>query len=135
MLEFVSSRLWGSLTIVSARELHLILAEAFLAQNDLTNFALEINAVRGLDGLTAYDPNDPTHPAALTMLQFERQVNLFLGGRRLNDHYRFGVRADLWRDDGDAVRNWGVLFPITNVELESNPCVRDPSRPECQPSG
>jgi hypothetical protein len=62
------------------------------------------------------------------MLEYERQVNLFLQSRRLQDLYRFGLSADVWLPGTDAAVAPGTLFPITQVELLSNPyCVKDPA--------
>ena len=64
------------------------------------------------------------------MLQYERQVNLFLQNRRLQDLYRFGIRADVWQTSPptQAVSAAGTTFPITQVELLANPyCAANPS--------
>ncbi len=119
---------YGSLTVVSKREMYLILAEAKLAQNDSVGAATFINNIRALNQksaadttkLTPYDPNNAAHPRALAMYQHERRVNLFLQGRRLADHYRFGVPADKWPANAEAVLLPGTVFPITNTEILAN---------------
>jgi len=119
---------YGSLTVVSKREMYLILAEAKLAQNDSVGAATFINNIRALNQksaadttkLTPYDPNNAAHPRALAMYQHERRVNLFLQGRRLADHYRFGVPADKWPVNAEAVLLPGTVFPITNTEILAN---------------
>ena len=118
--DFVAGVQYGSLTVVSSREMYLILAEARLAQNDSTGAATFINDIRALDALTPYDPLNPAHPRALAMYQHERRVNLFLQGRRLADHYRFGIPADKWPGTAEAVRQPGTVFPITNTEILAN---------------
>jgi hypothetical protein len=118
--EFKGSRQYGPLTIVSAREIRLILAEAALAQNDVSGAVTQINAVRALDALPAYDPAAPGAPTPLAMLKHERRVNLFLQGRRLLDMYRFGEVSPLWQNNAEAVRVPGVLLPIADVERNSN---------------
>lgn len=119
--EFVTGVQYGSLTVVSAREMYLILAEARLAQNDSLGAATFINDIRALNaGLTPYDPLNPAHPRALAMYQHERRVNLFLQGRRLADHYRFGVAADAWPLNAEARLQPGTVFPITNTERLAN---------------
>ncbi|HYT67309.1 MAG TPA: RagB/SusD family nutrient uptake outer membrane protein [Vicinamibacterales bacterium] len=121
--EFVAGVQYGPLTVVSSRELYLILAEARLAQNDSVGAATFINNIRALvaaDSLTPYDPLNAAHPRALAMLQHERRVNLFLQGRRLADHYRFGVPADKWPANAEAVQQPGTVFPITNTEILAN---------------
>jgi len=130
-----ATQLYGALTVVSARELYLILAEAGLATGDTLTatgqFAVNINAVRALNGLTAYDPANAAHPRPLAMLTYERKANLFLQGRRLHDLYRFGARADQWQATtpvAEAVSAPGTFFPITQIELLANPyCVANPS--------
>jgi len=130
-----ATQLYGPLTVVSARELYLILAEAGLAAGDTLSatgqFAANINAVRTLNALPAYDPANAAHPRPLVMLKYERKVNLFLQGRRLHDLYRFGDRADQWQATtpvAEAVSAPGTFFPITQIELLANPyCVANPS--------
>jgi len=116
----------GFFTIVSDRELLLILAESALATNDLVTFATRINAVRSLDALPPWTGQVP----ALEILKFERQANLFLQMRRLADLYRFGLKVAQWSADPNfksAFDTPGVLFPIPNVERLANPCVANPS--------
>lgn len=126
--DFVAGVRYPSLTMLSARELHLIVAEAALAQNDSIAEAASINAIRTLDGLTAWNPLNAAHPRALAMLQHTRRVNTFLQGRRLQDHYRFRQIADLWQGSSDAVTQPGTVFPITITELLANPyCVANPT--------
>ena len=135
VVEFVgtsATQNYQPLTALSERELHLILAEAALAQGDTIapadSFSAHINYRRVLDGLASYDPANPAHPRPLAMLIYERQVNLFLQGRRLEDLYRFGLKADNWQSGTDAVTTPGTVFPITQVELLANPyCVKDPA--------
>jgi hypothetical protein len=123
--------LYTPLTVLSARELYLILAEAALAAGDSTTEASYINQVRSLNSLPAYDPTNAAHPRPLAMLKYERKANLFLQARRLHDLYRFSERADLWSTTtpiAEAVSTPGTFFPITDVELISNPyCVANPA--------
>lgn len=112
----------ASMIEMSARELHLIIAENALANADTGTFATQINAVRTLDGLTAWDENAPQVPAA-TILEHERNVNLMWQGRRLADHYRFGNQDPLWLPSSVAAESPGTLFPITITEIRSNPNV------------
>lgn len=126
--DFITGGQYGSLTVVSKREMYLILAEARLAQNDSVGAAGFINLIRVLNSksatdttrLTPYDPLNPAHPRALAMYQHERRVNLFLQGRRLADHYRFGVPADKWPANAEARLQPGTVFPITNTERLAN---------------
>jgi len=65
---------------------------------------------------------------ALDLLKYERQVNLFLQGRRLSDEYRFGIPADIWQPGQEALTLPGTFLPITNSERLANPaCLADPS--------
>ena len=66
------------------------------------------------------------------MLEHSRATNLFLGGRRLNDMYRFGVDDPRWASDPtviDALECTGVLFQITNTERAANPLIT--GQPAC----
>jgi len=116
---FLTNTRWGPLTFLSARELHLIVAEAALAANDTTGFRNAINAERTFDGLTAYT-GVVGQPTALAMLQYERQRNLFLQGRRLFDEYRFAVNADIWQAGSEAITAPGTFLPITITERLAN---------------
>ncbi len=114
------------LTIISAKEMHLILAEAALAQGNATETRTRINAARSLEALPAWDG---TTPAARDMLIYERQVNLFLQGRRLADMYRFGLKfvedpatGDGWLSTSIAAKK-ACFFPIAAIEQRSNPMV------------
>jgi hypothetical protein len=118
---------YAAVPVLSVRELHLIIAEARLAAADTSGFTTEINAVRALNtGLPSYDPSNPNHPTPLAMLQHERRVNLFIQGRRLWDHYRFGVPSEQWVAGSEAITKPGILLPITITELQSNPCIVSP---------
>jgi hypothetical protein len=122
---FVTNTRFGPLTFLSARELHLIVAEAALAAGDTTGFQNAINAERALDGLTDYTGTGPT---ALAMLQYERQRDLFMQGKRLFDEYRFGVNADTWQTGSEAIATPGTFLPITITERTSNSfCLADPA--------
>jgi len=117
--QFVADFLYPPLTIVSAREMHLILAESALASGDDVTAVTHINAVRAFKGSTAYDP--ATHAqSVLEMLQHERRVNLFFQPtRRIWDMYRFGDMADSWGPGSDATRT-GQMFVIGQSERISN---------------
>ena len=105
------------ITIASAREMHLILAEAALAANDIPNFTLHINRLRALDGLTPWGGQIP----ALEILKHSRKVNLFLQGRRLADMYRFGEQSPQWSANSTAALSPGTFFPVTCIEIRSHP--------------
>ena len=108
--------LYPEYPIVSGREMHLIIAESALAGGDNATFTAHINKIRALDGLTNYagqiDAND--------MLEHTRRVNLFLQGRRLADHYRFGSPSEYWIPTSPATNSPGSFFPITISEIQAN---------------
>ncbi len=104
---------YAPITIVSAREMHLIIAEGKKATGDDTGCIAELNKIRALDGLAAYTTED-----AGAALQHERRANLFIQGRRLQDMYRFGATSITWKID---VRSGaGVFFPIPISEIRAN---------------
>lgn len=111
---FTDADQYADMTIVSAREMHLILAEVALAQGDEEAFAEHINDLRDLDGLAPFvDQVDP-----MELLVNQRQANLFLQGRRLADHYRFDELSPNWTNERDTP---GTFFPITITEIRANP--------------
>jgi hypothetical protein len=114
--EFVAGGQYPPLTVVSARELYLILAEVALAEARDPDAERWINAVRDLDGLTPAAGQLPLRE----LLEHERRVSLFLQGRRLADHYRFGVVDAAWQAGSDAVQQPGTFFPIAEIERLSN---------------
>jgi hypothetical protein len=112
-----------TLTVFSAREMHLIIAEDALANDELTTFADEINAVRRLDGLTDWTPASVV--SARDMLIHERRVNLLLQGHRLNDMYRFGIKSRYWEPTRPAYTTPGTFFGMSIEEIEAN-CYLNP---------
>lgn len=116
ILEAAGARNFDPVTVVSARELRLILAEAALATDDTEGFATHINAIRGQDGLTPWDGQVD----ALELLQHTRMANLYKTGRRLNDHYRFGTQSFLWAAGVGAAARPGTLLPIAQIERTAN---------------
>lgn len=119
----------GPFTIVSTRELRLILAEAALAQGNTAEVQNQINLVRALDaGRTAWNG---TSPSPLAMLQYERQVQLWMMRRRLFDMYRFNLKDAKWVPNStyeSAATINGALFPIPNVERLGNKCIDHPEQ-------
>lgn len=115
--EAIAARDWPPLTIVSARELLLILAEAELAANgDTGTFRGYINRIRDLDGLTDYTGQVD----AEDLLRHHRMGGLYFTGRRLNDHYRWGTTSSLWNPNASASTRPGTLFPVAQIERTSN---------------
>ena len=115
-------------TLASWKEMQLILAEAALATGNATEVRTRINAVRAVDALPAWDG---TTPAAQTLLIHERRVNLFLQSRRMQDLYRFGIKADRWLNSNVAFTK-ACFFPISAIERQSNPQAPQPA--EARPS-
>ena len=75
-----------------------------------------INKIRSLDGLSDYSGQiDST-----VMLEYARRVNLFMQGRRLSDHYRFGSVSEKWIPNSCALTKPGSFFPITISEIQAN---------------
>ena len=112
---WVADRDYPDMTITSAREMHLIIAEAALASGG--DFTSAINALRSLDGLSEYSGQVD----AQDLLIESRQANLFIQGRRLADMYRFGLTSPNWIPESDAVRTPGSFLPITAIEIRANP--------------
>ena len=114
---FTGANLYPLYPVVSAREMHLIIAEDALSKNDLSTYTEHINAIRALDDLTPYAGQID----AVELLVHTRRVNLFLQGRRIADHYRFNKPSKYWTVNSDATTGPGSLFPITISEIQANP--------------
>lgn len=112
---WVGASLYPDMTIVSAREMHLIAAEGALATGG--DFATPINALRALDGLSEFTGQVD----ATELLAHSRQANLFIQGRRLADLYRFGQSSPSWTNVSDAMQTPGSFLPITAIEIRANP--------------
>jgi hypothetical protein len=122
----------GNLPILSAREMHLILAEDALARSDAAAFAANINVARGWGGLNDWTPASGV--SEQDILIHERQVNLYMQMRRLNDMYRFGIQGDMWQAASPAVTAPGTFWPITKAEIDAN-CHINPDWPSDVPCG
>lgn len=114
--EFTSAREYANYTVLSARELHLIVAEDAAARGDADGFTAAVNNLRVLDDLTDYNGQI----TEIDLIEHSRRVNLFLQGQRLADLYRFESESPNW---SSARVNIGAFFPITNSEITSNPNV------------
>ena len=113
---FQSNTQYPDLRQVSAREMLLIRAEHALAGGSTPNFTTHINTLRALDGLTPF----AGQVTALALLIHSRATNLFLGGRRLADHYRFGDPSAEWIPGSEALTSPGTFFPIAVLECRAN---------------
>jgi hypothetical protein len=118
--EFIAGVQYAPQTVIGTRELHLILAEAALARNDIPDFTTSINAVRALDSMEPYDPG--TAPVTPTqVLIHTRLTNLFQQPmRRLADLYRFNIDVEDWDPSSEAATQPGTVFPISDEERLSN---------------
>ena len=113
---FVASNQYANIPLISARELHLIIAEHEAAIGNTSGFSEAINTLRAIDDLSGYNGQIPE----TELIEYSRKVNLFLQGRRLADLYRFGKTSPQW--NLSRVTS-GAFFPITNSEITSNPNV------------
>ncbi|MFQ5703635.1 MAG: hypothetical protein ACE5HT_06405 [Gemmatimonadales bacterium] len=128
MTQFESKERFADLTVLSAREMYLIMAEDALARGVVTggnSFESNVNTVRNMGGMSDWVDGGVGMPTAQDMLVHERRVNLFLQGRRLNDMYRFGVQSAMWQPSRSAVTSPGTFLPITKIELDAN-CFLNP---------
>lgn len=112
-------------TVVSAREMHLLLAEAALQAGNTVGFQTAINNLRAYDGLTPWTPLSSV--SALDILMHSRRVNLFLQGKRLRDMYRFGYKDPQWQSISTAFRFSGCMLVIPIAESGPNPNVKPPN--------
>ena len=134
MTPFEDGISYGDLPILSAAEMHLIIAENALANGDMVTFATNINAPRAWASMPAWVDGGAGMPTAIDMLAYERSVELFLSMRRLNDLYRFGIQSDNWQASSHAVTSPGTFFPITKAEIDAN-CHINPDWPSNVPCG
>ena len=121
--QFVADFLYPSVRVVTARELHLILAEADIAAGG--DGEDELNYVRALKSggfeHTPYNAANPLHPEPIDLLRHERRANLFnMPTLRLWDMYRFGELSPRWGGVSDAATTPGQVFVIGQNERVSN---------------
>ena len=108
---------YASMTMLSAREMHLIIAESeFATGGDNAAFRTAINDLRDFDGLTDYTGQ----VVALDLFKQMRATNTYLQGRRLSDLYRYGEVSPHWRSGSTASTTPGSFLPITRIEIEAN---------------
>ena len=116
----VAAGTYSPTTVVSTREMHLILAEAALA-GVATGGTVQshINTLRALN--STLTPWNGVTPSPQAMVAFSRQSSLFLQGRRLADHYRFSINSAQWLATSQAISAPGTFLPITARECLTNP--------------
>lgn len=117
---YAGASTYWPMTITSAREMRLILAEAALAgAAGAGTVQSQINTVRAMNSaLTAWDG---ATPAPTAMLAYMRKSSLFMSGRRLSDMYRFSQGSPEWLATSQALSAPGTFLPITARECLSNP--------------
>jgi hypothetical protein len=108
----------GSLPVLGAPEMRLIVAEHALAEADTTSFTEQVNLVRASEGLSPWSPTSGV--TAREILIHERRARLYLTGRRLADMYRFGISSDAWDPSSVAATLPGTLYPIAQSEIDVN---------------
>jgi hypothetical protein len=108
-------------TVTSKIEMNLILAEAAMVGSNTTDFTTNINAARASFGLPAWAGT----PSQADILKHSRRTMLFMQGRRLADHYRFGVKSDKWLPTQTAFRK-ACFFPLSYDERLQNPLAPQP---------
>jgi hypothetical protein len=123
--DFAAAQDRSPITVTSSRAMLLIKAENALANSNTGGFSSAINAIRALDALTPWSGQ----VSADSILKYERHVNLYLQGRRLNDMYRFGDTSPFWTPESNASQCPGSLFPISKTERQTNPNVTE--QPAC----
>lgn len=128
--------------VFRSSEMHLIVAEAKIARNDLAGAAADIKALRDARFGTAQPlPNYVSQQQAYAALLNERRVEFAFEGHRWKDIKRLGVRANQGaeRDPIDvavfgmtpslAPTDYRFTLPIPLVEFNGNPNLRSQQNP------
>lgn len=119
---FVAEVQFADIPVVSKAEMRLILAEAAAAGNPDVDFATQINALRELTNPGEEDPlpdwSSSSSVSQRDILISERRVNLYLQGRRLADHYRFGQASPEWTEGVKDTED--TFLPIAITEIRAN---------------
>jgi len=132
MTPFEDDEQYANLPVLSAREMHLILAEDALVRGDDAAFATNINQPRAWGGMS--DWTAASGVSQLDILIYERQVNLYLMMRRIGDMYRFQITGDMWQAHSTSITAPGTFFPISKAEIDAN-CFINPAWPAGVPCG
>jgi len=132
MTPFEDDEQYANLPVLSAREMHLILAEDALVRGDDAAFATNINHPRAWGGMS--DWTAASGVSQLDILIYERQVNLYLMMRRIGDMYRFQITGDMWQAHSTSITAPGTFFPISKAEIDAN-CFINPAWPAGVPCG
>jgi hypothetical protein len=128
--------------VFRSSEMHLIIAEAKIARNDLSGAALDIKTLRDARfGSAQALPVYSSQTAAYAALLNERRVEFAFEGHRWKDIKRLGVRANQGaeRDPIDvaefgmtatlAPNDYRFTLPIPLVEFNGNPELRAQQNP------
>lgn len=128
--------------VFRSSEMHLIVAEAKIARNDLAGAAADIKALRDARfGTPQVLPTYGTQQQAYAALLDERRVEFAFEGHRWKDIKRLGVRANQGavRDPKDvsfygmaaslAPDDFRFTLPIPLVEFDGNPELRSQQNP------
>lgn len=101
-----------------AAEARLILAEGSLLAGDLPQAVTQINLVRAASNLPAFRSSNAS--AIDTQLKYERLVELFAEGRRLQDHRYYNIIPWEW---GEPQKQLGTnrRWPVSDNEIAANP--------------
>ena len=105
------------ITLVSGREMRLIVAESLLRNGDWQAALAAINAIRAEVGVTPWTAANLD--AAWVALKREREIEMWLEGRRLGDLHRW--LADKTPGAVEDMTGRDTCFPIGQNELDSNP--------------
>jgi hypothetical protein len=105
-------------------EAQLILAEAAVADTQLSTAEDIINVLHSNAGIPAYDASGATQEEVLAQVIEERRRELFLEGHRLGDIRRYDLPLN--PAPGSAYTNGGTYgdqacFPLPDVERVHNP--------------
>lgn len=101
-----------------AAEARLILAEGQLLTGDLAQAVNQINLVRAVAKLPAF--SGTTAAAVDAQLKYERAVELFGEGRRLQDHRYYNIVPWEW-EAGKKLLGTNRRWPVSDNEVSANP--------------
>lgn len=108
------------LPISRAAEAQLIIAEARLLEGDLPGAVEWINHVRAASGLAPFSSSDAS--AIRQQLIYERDTELWLEGRRWEDHRYYNIIPRYWVEV-NKVAGVALRWPMSVQERANNPNV------------
>lgn len=107
-----------SLPLQRAAEAELIVAEARLVAGDVSGAVEFINRVRARSGLPPFATSSISE--AWEQLKYERDTEMWLEGRKWEDHRYYGVIPRAW-DEVNKLEGVSQRFPISVQERNNNP--------------